>query len=98
MKKQRGVTTAAKKTGLGTLAPRRKSEASDVAPAVGLPQGPRGGKPANRVDRAIALSFRVSAAQYRKLCEAKVDANTTMQGLIVRALASYWQKENGTAF
>jgi hypothetical protein len=98
MKKQPGETIVAKKTGLRTLAPKRKIEASDVASVVGLPQGPRGGKPANRVDRAIALSFRVSAAQYRKLCEAKVDANTTMQGLIVRALASYWQKENGTVF
>jgi hypothetical protein len=98
MKKQPGKMIAAKKTGLRTLAPTRKSEASDITPVVGLPQGPRGGKPANRVDRAIALSFRVSAVQYRKLCEARVDANTTMQGLIVRALASYWQKENGTAF
>jgi len=93
-----------RKTGLGSFAPKRKEpipvpeQPASAAAAVGLPIGPRGGKPAKRVDRAVSMSFRMSASQYRKLCEARLDENTTTQTLVLSALEMYFQTKHVTPF
>jgi hypothetical protein len=61
-------------------------------------RGPRGGRTANLADRAVAISFRVSKTQYRKICERRLDKNTTTQGLMELALGALFQKEWGEAF
>lgn len=73
-----------------------ETPAVDAAAPVGI--GPRGGRTANLADRAVAISFRVSKEQYRKLCEARLDANTTTQGLMLLALGKYFQTERRSAF
>lgn len=98
--------TAAKKTNLAGFAPKlasvapprgRQTDAHDDAPApVGI--GPRGGRTANLADRAIAISFRVSKEQYKKICEGRLDKNTTTQGLMELALRSLFKKEWDEAF
>jgi hypothetical protein len=101
---------AKKKTNLAGFAPKR----ADLAPSPNKPQnklqadtldaaapvgrGPRGGRTANLADRAIAISFRVSKEQYKKLCEGRLDKLTTTQGLMLLALESYFRQEWGKAF
>ena len=100
------TSSAKKKTNLAGFAPKRASvtaqggqqaDAHDDAPAPAA-IGPRGGRTASLADRAVAISFRVSKEQYRKLCEARLDANTTTQGLMLLALGKYFQTERRSAF
>lgn len=81
----------------GIVADPRQAKARDDTPApVGI--GPRGGKTATLADRQIAISFRVSKEQYKKLCEGRLDKLTTTQGLMLLALDSYFRQEWDKAF
>jgi len=88
-----------KKTGLGALAPRPKTQAPAAAPesassAQPEQRGPRGGMPGKR----IAITLRVTREQYRKLVEARLDAGGTIHELLLRSVGYYFEHEHGTKF
>lgn len=94
-----------KKTGLGALAPRPKTQAPAAPPkgtdapeiassAQPEQRGPRGGAPSKR----IAITLRVTKEQYRKLVEARLDAGGTIHDLLLRSVAYYFENEHGTKF
>jgi hypothetical protein len=88
--------TNKKKPGVGITAIATRSKAV-VAPKTtkdDLQRGPRGGANGQR----IAITFRVSREQYRKLTETKLDAGCTIHDVIAKALVQYYDREHGTKF
>lgn len=104
MTKKATKKPAKRPSGIAKLAPVRPAAiAPAAAPTPAAPvqsdrEGPRGGKPAKRPDRAVPLTVKVSRAQYRQLMEARLDANATAQEFLLRAVAYYFEKELGTKF
>lgn len=81
-------------TGLGALAPTKAPIVTPKAIDTEEQRGPRGGIPGKR----IAITFRVTREQYRKLVEARLDAGGTIHELLSRAVAYYFDHEHGTKF
>lgn len=98
------TTKTIKKKGIGFVAPTRAAAVPKSTPkrSSSPPEiaktGPRGGKPKSREDRAISLTLKVSSGQHRLLTETRLDENVTLQELLLRAVAFYFEREHGKKF
>lgn len=96
------TTKPLKKKGIRAVAPTRAAAIPKPAQSSSPPEiaktGPRGGKPKPREDRAISLTLKVSSGQHRLLTEARLDENVTLQELLLRAVALYFEREHGKKF
>jgi hypothetical protein len=89
------MTKSTKKALKRTRAIAKLAPKTAPAPAV---RGPRGGKTATRPDRQVAMTFKISQAQYRLLTEARLDHNVTFQEFLLRAVDYYFEHERGIKF